>query len=76
MTREWEKLYQAAILATDWSTIEERIQAANSAISARLQELANSHGGTPEEKQRIDDALSGLRALLREVATWTSKATG
>jgi hypothetical protein len=76
MTSEWEKLYQSAILESDWSKIEERIQVTDSAISARLQELSTSHGGTPEEKQRIEDALSGLRALRREVATWKSKAAG
>jgi hypothetical protein len=73
---DWEKLYQAAILETDWSKIEERIQVTDSAISARLQEFSTSHGGTPEEKQRIEDALSGLRALRREVAAWRSKAAG
>jgi hypothetical protein len=75
MTSEWEKLYQAAILETDWAKIEEHIQAADFAISARLQELSN-HGGTPEENQAIRDALSGLRALRREVVTWRSKAVG
>jgi hypothetical protein len=73
MTSEWDNLYQAAILETDWSKIEERIQAADFAISSRLQELATKHGVTAE-KQRIEDALSGLRALRREVATWRSKA--
>jgi hypothetical protein len=34
MTNEWEKLYQAAILETDWSKIEEHIHAADFAISA------------------------------------------
>jgi hypothetical protein len=74
--RDWEKLYQAAILETDWSKIEERIQAVDSAISARLQEFSTNHGGTLEEKHRIEDALSGLRALRREVVAWRSKAAG
>jgi hypothetical protein len=71
---EWGKLYQAAILETDWSKIEERIQAADSAISARLQELSTNQSGTPEENHRIEDALSGLRALRRDVVAWRSKA--
>ena len=70
---DWEKLYQAAIFETDWAKIEEHIQAADSAISARLHELSTNHGGTPQEKQRIEDALSGLRALHREVVAWKSK---
>lgn len=70
MTSEWEKLYQAAILETDWSKIEEHIEAADYAISARLHEFSVNHGGTPEENQRIQDALSGLTVLRREVAEW------
>ena len=42
----WENLYQAAILETDWSRIEDHIQAADSAINQRLREFALNHGGT------------------------------
>jgi hypothetical protein len=71
--REWEKLYQAAILETDWSKIEERIQAANSAISTRLHEFSLNHGGTPEENQSITNAVIGLEALKKDVAAWRLK---
>jgi hypothetical protein len=70
MTSEWEKLYRDAILETDWSKIEERIRAADSAISARLHEFSVNHGGTLEENQQIKDALSALTVLRREVAEW------
>ena len=70
---DWEKLYQEAILETDWSKIENLIQAAESAISARLHEFSLDHGGTPEENQRLRDALSGLTVLRREVVAWKSK---
>jgi hypothetical protein len=76
MTSDWVELYQAAILETDWSKIEARIQAADSAINARLQEFSNDHGGTPEENQRVQDALTGLGVLRREVAAWRSKGAG
>jgi hypothetical protein len=77
MTNEWEKLYQAAILETDWSKLEEQIHATDSAISARLHEFSLNHGGTPEENQRLRDALSGLSVLRREVAAWhESKQAG
>ena len=66
----WEELYQAAIVETDWSKMEERIQAVESAIGARLDEFSVNHGGTPEENQRLRDALSGLSVLRREVADW------
>ena len=70
---EWQNLYQAAILETDWSQIEGRIQAADSAISARLHEFSVDHGGTAEENQAIKDALAGLRVLGREVVTYQKK---
>jgi hypothetical protein len=73
MTSDWEKLYQAAILETDWSKIEEHIHAVDSAISERLHEFSVNHGGSPEENQRIKDALSGLSVLRREVVAWKSK---
>jgi hypothetical protein len=73
MTSEWDKLYQAAILETDWSKIEEHIHAVDSAISERLHEFSVNHGGSPEENQRIKDALSGLSVLRREVVAWNSK---
>jgi hypothetical protein len=28
------------------------------------------HGGTPEERQAIDDAISGMKVLRREAAEW------
>jgi hypothetical protein len=70
---DWETLYKEAILETDWSKIEERIEAADSAISARLDEFSVNHGGTPEENQLIQDALNGLTVLRREVVAWKSK---
>jgi hypothetical protein len=61
---EWKNLYQAAILETDWSQIEGRIQAADSAIGTRLHEFSVDHGGTPEENQEIADAVNGLTVLV------------
>src|ERR1700730_4718113 len=70
MRHEWENLYKIAVLETDWSIIEDRLQAADSAISVRLQEFSLNHGGTPEENKAIRDALSALAVLRREVAEW------
>ncbi len=74
LVTNWLDVYQAAILETDWSKIEERIQAADSAIKARLFEFSQDHGGTPEENQKIKDALSGLSVLRREVVAWQRKS--
>lgn len=70
---DWEKLYKEAIFETDWSKIDNSIQAAESAISKRLHEFSLDHGGTPEENQRLRDALSGLSVLRGEVMAWKSK---
>jgi hypothetical protein len=69
-TYEWEKLYRAAVLETDWSKIEECIQQAEVAMRGRLHEFSLNHGGTPEENRAIERALNGLNVLRNEVATW------
>jgi len=76
MNSEWEENYRAALLETNWSKMDERIHAADSAISARLHQLSIDHGGTPEEKQRIQDSLSALSVLRREVAEWHGSQAG
>src|SRR5258707_13773140 len=65
----WQELYATALLETDWSKIEEKIQVAENGIRARLHELSMNHGGTPEENQAIEDALNGLNGLRKEVVT-------
>jgi hypothetical protein len=64
----WGRSYKLAILETDRSRLAERIQSAERAIMARLQELNNDHGGTAEEQTAIRDALSGLRMLQKELS--------
>ena len=44
-----------------------RIEQASSAIKARINELKQDHMGTPEERMAIEDALSCLNVLRREV---------
>jgi hypothetical protein len=66
----WQELYATALLETDWSTIDEKIQAAENGIGARLHEFSLNHGGTPEENQAIVDALHGLDILRKEVSAW------
>ena len=70
---EWEKLYQAATLETDWSKIEERIQKAETAMKGRLQELSLNQGGTPEENRAIQKAVEGLAVLRQEAAAWHAR---
>ena len=73
----WQELYATALLETDWSKIDEKIQAAENGIRTRLHEFSMNHGGTPEENQAIEDALHGLDILRKEVAAWRgSKRAG
>jgi hypothetical protein len=66
----WQELYAAALLETDWSKVEEKIQVAENGIRARVHEFSLNHGGTPEENQAIVDALHGLDVLRKEVSAW------
>jgi len=66
----WQELYAIAVLETDWTKIEQKIQAADNGIGARLHEFSMNHGGTPEENQAIVDALHGLDVLRKEVSAW------
>ena len=72
----WLELYRTALLETDWSKIEREIQAAEDGIGVRLLEFSLNHGGTPEENQAIEDALSGLNVLRKDVAASRSKRAG
>jgi hypothetical protein len=63
----WVESYNAAVIETDDKKLRERIQVAKGAIDTRLQELQMDHGGTPEERQAITDALAGLNVLRREL---------
>jgi len=75
-TYKWHEVYKAAVLETDWSKMERKIQAAENGTGVRLHEFSLNHGGTPEENQAIMDALHGLDILRKEVAAWQAKRAG
>jgi len=62
----WERQYEAAVLETDRTLLEKRVEEAKLAIQARVQELRTDHQGT-EERAAIESALFGLNILQREV---------
>lgn len=66
---DWLPQYKAALLELDHSRLRERIAVARKAITVRMLILAQDHGGTPEERQAMTDALSGLAMLEVELAT-------
>jgi hypothetical protein len=65
----WDESYKSAVLETDDNKLPDRIRAAKGAIDTRLREMQMDHGGTPEERQAITDALAGLNLLRRELET-------
>jgi hypothetical protein len=69
----WQEVYKAALLETDWSKMEERIRAVETALHQRKHEFDLDHGGTPEENQAIADALRGLDVLRNEVEVWSKR---
>src|SRR5258708_877977 len=71
----WQQLYATALLETDWSKIDAKIQVAEQGIKTRLHEFSMNHGGTPEENQAIEDALKGLGSLRKEVTAWRERAS-
>ncbi len=74
-TYGWLEIYKAALLETDWSKMEERIRAAESALHERKREFSLNHGGTPEENQAIEDALRSLNVLRKDVALWSGHSS-
>jgi hypothetical protein len=65
---DWERLYTAAILETDRSKLNSRIDAAQAAIDGRLREMNADHGGSAEESLEIETAHASLRAMRKRVA--------
>ena len=51
-TYQWHELYKAALLETDWSKMEERIQAAESAIQNRKRECSSGTLAGPRGRTR------------------------
>ena len=62
----WQELYKAAVLETNDEKLYKRLLAAKAAIDDRLHELQLDHGGAPDERQAISDALAVLNGLRRE----------
>ena len=73
MSYVWYESYKAVVLETDWTKMHDRIQSAECKMHDRQRELSADHGGTPEERQAILNALKGMRTLRTEVAYWQSR---
>jgi hypothetical protein len=64
----WHDSYKAALLETDWTKMEERIQTAESEIHKRRLILSLDHSGTKEEREALVNAMHGLRILRIDAA--------
>ena len=72
-TYKWIEPYKAALLETDWTKMQERIETAEAALRERKQEFDLNHGGTPEENQAIADAMRGLAVLRNDSIKWSEQ---
>jgi hypothetical protein len=62
---KWQTDYQAALLELDPEKLPQRVEAAETKIFKRLQDLACSSNNLAE-RQAIEDALASLRVLKQE----------
>ena len=69
----WQESYQAALLETDGTKMPERVQTAESEIHQRRLVLSQDHGGTDEERTALVNAMSSLRVLRMNVASWLER---
>jgi len=72
-SHSWRDSYRAALLETDWTKMQERIQTAESEIHKRRLMLVQDYGGTSEEREALVSALSGLRVLRMDAASWLER---
>ena len=73
---DWQGSYQAALLETDWTKMQERIQTAESEIHKRRLVLSQDHSGTLEEREALVNAMGGLRVLRMDAASWLEGQAG
>jgi hypothetical protein len=70
---KWQASYQAAVLETDWTKMQERLQQAESEIHNRRLALSQDHSGTTEEREALVDAMNGLQSLRKDVAVFLKR---
>jgi hypothetical protein len=72
--QDWVSLYQAALTELEHAKMTGRVEAARTAIIARMEKLQTLPGLHPDEHQAIEDALYGLKSLEREEARFNAEA--
>ena len=72
----WRDLYRAALLELDPSKLAQRVAEAESAVTAKANELFRNGDGNSEESEDLSDALYALQALrsvLKHASTTVDK---
>lgn len=69
----WVDLYRAAMVELEHAKISGRIDAARSEIVARIEKLHSMPGLHTDERDALQDALSGLRAVAEEEARYDAE---
>lgn len=64
---DWKQFYQSAMLELDPKKLKERLELARHAVQERMRELSEGARDNSSERQQLQDALSGLRVLGREI---------
>jgi hypothetical protein len=72
--RGWKELYELAMMETDPAKLSPLIADAHGAILDRIQETLTKP--VSAERERLGDALNGLRTLRHEVNSWRNKTNG
>jgi hypothetical protein len=70
----WVSLYQCALIELEQAKIAGRINAAQKAIVARVQQLSTMPELHSEERRAIQDAMRALEGLQREAASFDAEA--
>jgi CheY-like chemotaxis protein len=64
---DWKQLYQSAMMEFDSGKLKDRLELAQHAVEERMRDLIPGSEGSATERQQLQDALSGLRVLAREL---------
>ncbi len=73
---DWQRPYQAALLETDWTEMQVRIQTAESEIRKRRLLLSQDHGGTLEEREALVNAMGVLSVRRMDAVSWLERQAG
>jgi hypothetical protein len=72
----WRDLFQAVLLKTSPSDLEQRVTAAQQAIDERMRELIQENIRASREEREIRDAVQTLKLLRREIEENKRKSAG